>query len=242
MITRNPSLTDQVKAHIKEQIVNAEFADGRIPPEATLAEELGVSRTTIRDALAKLEHEGAIYRKQGAGTFVNAPGLQIKSRLEDIWSYEKVLEEHGYTPSVQVISDRVVAADADIAAALEIEEGAKLLEIEKLFLEDEEPVVLTCNRLPVDLVAGTDQIRDELPLFDLLDEYSDRRLMYYVSEIVPVAFTAGQARKLGVSRGTVGLAFVEVGYDQDNRPIVHATSVFRDDLLRFRVIRRRSGA
>ena len=82
MITRNPSLTDQVKAHIKEQIVNDEFEDGRIPPEATLAEDLGVSRTTIRDALGKLEHEGAIYRKQGAGTFVNEAGLQIKSRLE----------------------------------------------------------------------------------------------------------------------------------------------------------------
>ena len=60
MITRNPSLTDQVKAHIKDKIVNDEFVEGRIPPEATLAEELGVSRTTIRDALGKLEHEGAI--------------------------------------------------------------------------------------------------------------------------------------------------------------------------------------
>ena len=79
MITRNPSLTDQVKAHIKEQIVNDEFEDGRIPPEATLAEDLGVSRTTIRDALGKLEHEGAIYRKQGAGHLCQrAQGLQIK--------------------------------------------------------------------------------------------------------------------------------------------------------------------
>ena len=60
MITRNPSLTDQVKAHIKEQIVNEEFEGGRIPPEAALAEDLGVSRTTVRDALGKLEHEGAI--------------------------------------------------------------------------------------------------------------------------------------------------------------------------------------
>ena len=104
MITRNPSLTDQVKAHIKEQIINDSFEDGRIPPEAALAEGLGVSRTTIRDALAKLEHEGVIHRKQGAGTFVNKVGLQIKSRLEEIWSYEQVLHDHGYTPSVRVLS------------------------------------------------------------------------------------------------------------------------------------------
>ena len=34
MITRNPSLTDQVKAHLKERILNNGFEDGRIPPEA----------------------------------------------------------------------------------------------------------------------------------------------------------------------------------------------------------------
>ncbi len=241
MITRNPSLTDQVKAHIKDRIVNDGFADDRIPPEATLGEELGVSRTTIRDALAKLENEGAIYRKQGSGTFVNRPGLQIKSRLEEIWSYAKVLEDHGYTPSVSVISDVIVPADDETAAALAIEVGGDVVEIEKLFLEDDEPVVLTRNRIPASLLDA-DHSRDELPLYEFLDEYCDRRLTYYVSEIVPVAFNASQARKLHVKRGTVGLAFVEIGYDQTNEPIVYATSFFRDDLLRFRIIRRRAGA
>ncbi len=52
--------------------------DGRIPSESDLADELGVSRTTIRDALSRLEIEGTVYRRQGSGTFVNEPGLQIK--------------------------------------------------------------------------------------------------------------------------------------------------------------------
>ena len=73
MITRNPSLTDQVKAHIKERIVNDGFENGRIPPETELASDLGVSRTTVRDALSRLEHEGTIYRRQGAGTQVPGP-------------------------------------------------------------------------------------------------------------------------------------------------------------------------
>ncbi len=244
MITRNPSLTDQVKSHIKERIVNDEFADGRIPPEATLAEDLGVSRTTIRDALAKLEHEGAIYRKQGAGTFVNKVGLQIKSRLEEIWSYEQVLQDHGYAPSVKVLSDEILAADAEVAAALSLEAGADVLAIEKVFLEDDEPVVLTHNRIPAALLEdpGRKRGRDDLPLYEFLEEFCDRRLMYYVSEIVPVAFDADQAKKLGVKKGTVGIAFIELGFDQNNEAVVHATSYFRDDLLRFRIIRRRSGA
>ena len=198
MITRNPSLTDQVKAHIKEQIVNDEFEDGRIPPEATLAEDLGVSRTTIRDALGKLEHEGAIYRKQGAGTFVNKPGLQIKSRLEEIWSYEQVLEEHGYTPSVQVLSDEIGVASVDVAEALGIAAGSDVLMIEKVFLEDDKPVVLIRNRIPAAILDESNHEHDELPVYEFLEEYCDRRLSYYVSEIVPVAFDGDQAKKLGI--------------------------------------------
>jgi len=242
MITRNPSLTDQVKAHIKDQIVNDEFEDGRIPPEASLAEDLGVSRTTVRDALGKLEHEGAIYRKQGAGTFVNEAGLQIKSRLEEIWSYEQVLEEHGYTPSVKILTDEVLPVNADTATALGLEEGADVLVIEKTFLEDNEPVVLTRNRIPADLLLDSGRSHDDLPIYEFLEEYCDRRLSYYVSEIVPVAFDAEQAKKLGVKKGTVGLSFIEVGFDQNNEPVVQATSYFRDDLLRFRLIRRKAGA
>ena len=242
MITRNPSLTDQVKAHIKDQIVNDGFEDGRIPPEAALAEDLGVSRTTIRDALGKLEHEGAIYRKQGAGTFVNEAGLQIKSRLEEIWSYEQVLEEHGYTPAVKVLTDKVLPVNEETAEALGLDQDADVLVIEKVFLEDSTPVVLTRNRIPATMLEEADRKHDAMPIYEFLEEYCDRRLSYYVSEIVPVAFDSDQAKKLGVKKGTVGLSFVEVGFDQDNEPVLHATSYFRDDLLRFRLIRRKAGA
>ena len=242
MITRNPSLTEQVKAHLKEQILNDGFEDGRIPPEASLAEELGVSRTTIRDALGKLEHEGAIYRKQGAGTFVNEAGLQIKSRLEEIWSYEQVLQDHGYTPSVEVLSDQIMPVNAETAAALGLHDGDAVLVIEKLFLEDSTPVVLTRNRIPATLLDDTTTKREDLPIYEYLEQYCDRRLSYYLSEIVPVAFDAALAKKLDVKKGTVGLSFVEVGFDQNNEAVVHATSYFRDDLLRFRLIRRKTGA
>ena len=240
MITRNPSLTDQVKAHIKERIVNDEFEGGRIPPEASLAEDLGVSRTTIRDALGKLEHEGAIFRKQGAGTFVNEAGLQIRSRLEEIWSYEQVLQEHGYTPSVQIITDEVLPVNEESAAALGLSEGDEVLVVEKVFLEDDTPAVLTRNRIPAALLEDDARSHDDLPIYEFLEEYCDTHLSYYLSEIVPVAFDADQAKKLGVKKGTVGLSFIEVGYDADNEPVVHATSYFRDDLLRFRMIRRRT--
>jgi len=243
MITRNPSLTEQVKAHLKERIVGGDFEAGRIPSETELATDLGVSRTTIRDALSRLEHEGSIYRKQGAGTFVNKPGLQIKSRLEEMWSYEDVLRDHGYRPSVRVGEIRTEPADDQVAVELKIESGEPVIVIEKLFLENDLPVVLTTNRIPEGLVSVRIRAVDgKKPLYELLEDHCERFLSYYLSEIVPVALGSREAAQLEVARRTPSISFEEVGYDQDNEPVVKATSFFRDDLLRFRLIRRKVGA
>jgi GntR family transcriptional regulator len=241
MITRNPSLTDQVKAHLKKRISEDGFEGGRIPPETELASELGVSRTTVRDALSRLENEGTIYRRQGAGTFVNEQGLQIKSRLEEIWSYEQVLEDHGYLPVVEVLSDTMTTADGDTVEALGLDQGAMVLTIEKLFLEDEDPVIFTVNHIPAGILTDGDYTEDEVsPLYDFLERHCNRALGYYLSEIVPVALSPDVASRLGVAPGTPALSFDEIGFDLNNEPIVRSTSFFRDDLLRFRLIRRRA--
>ena len=62
MLQRGPTLTEQVKSHLKQRIACAAFEGGRIPSETDLADELKVSRTTIRDALSRLEAEGVIPR------------------------------------------------------------------------------------------------------------------------------------------------------------------------------------
>lgn len=221
---RTPTLSEQVKRHIREKIHNDEFIDGRIPPEAELASDLGVSRTTVRDALSRLQNEGAIIRKQGAGTFVNEAGLRIKTPIDEVWSYEDALAAHGYTPSVEIISAGV-------------RDGT--LTIEKVFRENGDPVVLTSNRVPTALVSepyGDDDLR--LPIYDFLETHCGRYLAYYLTDMVPVNASKRVAELLRVPPRSALLSFEETGYDRDNEPVVSATSYFRDDLLRLRVIRR----
>lgn len=240
MLERKPSLTEQAKAYIKQRIVNEDFEDGRIPSESELATELGVSRTTIRDALSRLENEGTIYRRQGSGTYVNNPGLQIKTRLEEIWSYEAVLRAHGYTPSTRVLSMETVAANEEQAKSLNIRPGDELISVEKLFLEDDVPVIFAVNcvpkRLLVDAVAKSDWLS---PVYEVLGQHSQQRLVYYLSEIVPVVAGSKLSETLHVTSGMPLISFVEVGFSEENEPILLATSYIRDDLLRLRLIRRK---
>ena len=241
-IDRNPSLTEQVMAHLKDRIRRGGFPEGRIPPETELAADLGVSRTTVRDALSRLEHEGVVVRRQGSGTYVNRPVLQVKSRLEEIWSYEQMLLDHGYTPSVRVLTVEPGTATDDDAEALEIAPGADLLVIEKLFIEDDRPAVLTHNRIPACLVDGTPSAtQGRAPIYEFLEDRCGRRLAYYLSDIVPVALEGRVAEALDAPPGTPALCFEETGYDTAGSPIVKASSWFRDDLVRFRLMRRKSG-
>jgi len=245
MLRRAPSLTDQVKAHIKDLILQRQFADGRVPPEMELAELLGVSRTTVREALSRLEMEGTISRRQGSGTFVNDPVLQIRSRLDEIWSYEEVLRAHGFTPSTRVLETEIMTVGdprlpQDIAAELGLADDEQILYSSKLFLEDEVPVILAHNFLPLRLI--TDPYTPEdlgRPVYDFLETFSHRRLAYYLSEITPIIPSSIVTETLLINPETPLIAFNEIGYAEDNEPILKAVSYFRDDLLRFRIIRRR---
>lgn len=58
--------------------------DGRLPPERKLAERFGVSRSRLRLTLERLEEEGAVYRRQGRGTFAAPPVSQGHSALNRI--------------------------------------------------------------------------------------------------------------------------------------------------------------
>lgn len=239
MLKRSPSLTDQAKAHIKELILEGQFEDGRIPSESDLANELGVSRTTIRDALSRLEIEGTVYRKQGSGTFINRPGLQIKSRLDEIWSYEAVLEAHGYQPSVQLLKVFQEQPSEAIRNNLGLQPGEEVTVLQKLFSEDSEPVIFTENHIPSrSIPQELDKEQLTIPVYELVELCCQQTLNFYLSEVVPMVADEELAELLNVKINTPLLALEEIGYNDENEPILWARSIFRDDLVRFRMIRR----
>ncbi|GAA4771913.1 MULTISPECIES: GntR family transcriptional regulator [Streptomyces] len=65
---KRPPAAERVYAHVKQAVLDREYAGGTLLTEGELADAVGVSRTPVREALLKLEVEGLIklYPKKGA--------------------------------------------------------------------------------------------------------------------------------------------------------------------------------
>ena len=99
----NYSLSARVYNHIRDGILSGRYKDGDELKEMTIGEELGVSRTPVREALRQLDLEGLITIIPNKGAFVEEVSLDdirdiydIRARLEGLcarWAAEKITDE-----------------------------------------------------------------------------------------------------------------------------------------------------
>ncbi len=78
-----PAMSDTVAQQLLKQIEIGSFAaTGKLPTEAVLAQQFGVSRTVIREAISRLKNEGVVEPRQGSGVFVKEHGAIRPLRID----------------------------------------------------------------------------------------------------------------------------------------------------------------
>ncbi|CAH2902316.1 MAG: Transcriptional regulator, GntR family [uncultured Paraburkholderia sp.] len=77
------ALSDTVAQQLLKQIDKGTFErGGKLPTEAVLAQQFGVSRMVIREAISRLKNEGVVEPRQGSGVFVAAHGAVRPLRID----------------------------------------------------------------------------------------------------------------------------------------------------------------
>ncbi|HWT38918.1 MAG TPA: FadR/GntR family transcriptional regulator [Paraburkholderia sp.] len=103
------ALSDTVAQQLLAQIDKGTFArGGKLPTEAVLAQEFGVSRTVIREAISRLKNEGVVEPRQGSGVYVAAHGAIRPLRID----YAEAMEGGSV---LQILAVRR-AIEAEVAA------------------------------------------------------------------------------------------------------------------------------
>ena len=108
-----------------------------LPTERDLAERFAVSRTTVRQAIAELVVEGRLERTQGSGTYVSEPKL---IQLRQLSSFTEDIGDRRTDARSEVLDISRVAADGEVARALEVAEGTKVQRVERLRIVSDEPI------------------------------------------------------------------------------------------------------
>src|ERR1700726_2993466 len=141
--------SEEVRRTLAERIGNGQLRPGqRLGAERALAAELGVSRATLRQALAVLFRSGVVRRVpgRGGGTFV-AKG-KIERDLSRIVGVPALLRSQGVVAGTRVLSARLAEADDVTAQALRARPGELVIDLVRIRLADGSPFSLEHAKFP----------------------------------------------------------------------------------------------
>lgn len=241
-IQRVLPLAEQVKSGLRKKILNGEFKRGeRLPSEEKLSIDLGVSRTTIRSALASLAAEGVIIRKQGDGTFVNYRAIGVPHRLESHWQFEEYISASGKTPKMEIIEEMIRYPNEYESEILEIDSDHEVLVVRRLFFADDSPAILATDVLPCSSL-GSNYSPNALtkPILEFLESYCGKTHIYNIAEVSVRLADDLVAQFMNFKRGDPILYLEEVFYDGNDTPIMIAQNYHDGNILKLKLVRGRS--
>ncbi|MGW2739094.1 GntR family transcriptional regulator [Streptomyces sp. NPDC001288] len=221
----------KIAAEIRRQITRGDLAPGtQLPTVAQLMEQYGrASNTTIQKAIQLLKDEGIAEGRPGKGVYVRQHRQQAIEPMSfmapapagEPYKWMSEATKNQQVGSTRLVDVTVVTPPAEVAAALELEEGEQVL-LRKLVLSlDGEPTELTRSYYPLGLCEGTPmmekrRIRGGTPA--LLNElgFPPREFVDEVSSEIP---TEEEAVALELPKGMPVLVAFRVVYSDDRRPI-----------------------
>ena len=212
---RVKSLSGQAKEAILQYIEEMDLkTDNKLPREEALAEMLGVSRITIRQALNDLAAEGIIFRRQGRGTFVNVDSLNIKV------TFSPCME---LTDEQLVVAEKLFLADDKICAFCRDYFGMNLIGGEEAF----------------DMFS-----KYEDSIYKYIYELSGEKAQWDKVEIDTVNPAEIAGLKKYVSVKELGLSpylyLKTLNYSEKDKPLVYANEYFNTEIIKFNLIRQKN--
>jgi GntR family transcriptional regulator len=232
------TVSNQVDEILLERVRDGTYPPGsRIPSESELSDELGVSRATVRTALAKLAANGLILRKQGNGTFVNARIHQASAHPGNLWDLVQLIEGNGYKASIHLVSLERKPASEKEALALAIETGDEVIHFRRVFHADGRPVILADNAIPATLLREPlESIDGGLHIREIFNQYFHQRIIFAITEIHSIRIDKDTWNILGGDQRRAILQLGVTFYGKDNLPLAYGVNYFDDSVLRLSLV------
>ncbi|MEO3790117.1 GntR family transcriptional regulator [Nonomuraea sp. B10E15] len=228
----------QIERWLLESISSGELAPGdRLPGERELARRLGVSRMTLRQALATLERDGVLIRTPGrtGGAFVAEP--RIECDLTGLTGFTEQMRRAHLRAEARILVAATVPAPAAVATALRVAPGSPVHEVARVrsarSARGRSPVALERSYFP-DLPGLLDEDLTG-SLYALLAGRYDLAPRTAVERLDPVIARPAEAAELGTTPGAPLMLIERTAYAEGGMPVEFARDLFRPDRVRISV-------
>ncbi len=226
-------LYHRIQLALADQIVSGRWAHGaELPPENDLCAHFGVSRGTLRRALAHLAMHGLITRHQGRGTFV--ADTKFEGRVFASYAaYRAGAVSHD---SWQVLKCEPRPAPADVRRLLDLKSAEPIYDLRRIQFMRGVPITLTTSYLPASLVPGLER-QDLLTesLYVLLERVYGLVFLRAEETIEPVAAASDLAVQLRLKVGTPIFRIERSSYVHGDRVRELRRSFMRGDRYKLRI-------
>jgi len=228
-------LYQQIKELLTRSLQGGEWQPGQaIPSEMELAARYRVSQGTVRKAVDELATENLLVRRQGKGTFV-------ASHAEERTQYRflRLMSDEGGAPGLQrhLIGCRRQRVGAEAARALALKSGDPVVEIRRVLLSAQSPVVLDEILLPGALFKGLTAEKLSAwkgPMYRLFETEFGVRMIRAEEKIRAVAADEEQARELGVAQGAPLLSVERLSFTYGDKPVELRRGLYRTEHHHYR--------
>jgi GntR family transcriptional regulator len=224
----------QLGSVLRAKIGSNEYLPGqRLPTEAELVKEYGVSRITVRQALVRLEKEGLIRREAGRGTFVGEvrrfTGTQkMEGSLDDVISL-------GMATEVQLLGVETLKATAEEASVLGLETGALITRGTRLRLYHKEPYSFIQNDFPHEIGKRIRKSDWNGIILNILPQKLGIPVKDASQTVRAAMADARLARLLHTRIGAPLLSVDRIVRTDGGQPIERTRSYYRSDIYSFTV-------
>ena len=224
-------LHHQIQRVLRSKIEQGEWdAEERIPTEMELVRRFRVSRSTIREALRQLEHDGLIVRTRGRGTFVHRPvaSARVRSTITNL-----VL---GYEAEIRVIKADTVPAPAHVVPFLGVARGDPVRRFVRVEVVDGRPLGAVVNYLPPEL--GRRIRSEDLRRHSMLEFLRDHLKIPFgrMHQVIEARLPDEEAAALLEIDLTQPVLFFRLFVsDTEGRPVEIADTSYRADRYRYEI-------
>ena len=235
------SQSRRIRTDLLREMRSGRFAQtARLPRESVLADDLGISRTQLRDILASLEREGFIPRRHGVGTIINHHVLKVHTRMDIETEFLDIIRQNGHEPAVAYVRIHEGQAGAEIAERLGLDASSPVVTVTRLCTADGSPAIYCEDVFAKSMIQRPYTIRDlKGPIFDFLQAFCGVSAYLDLTDLSPVTADKQLAETFRVPLGTPLLRMDEVDYDIDGNPVFYSAQHFMGGLFRQTVMRKK---